>query len=208
MQKQRLFGSLLVICAVISIFAAGCSKTGPAGATGPQGSTGAQGPAGPQGPQGNANVQVYTFTLVNSQWLWNDDYILYTGSGSYTEWFTRYYKATFPAVTQGVLDSGLVLVYMTPNLSDNTQWSPVPYTFDTGLGFSYDFVYVPGPGTVELEFYFGDQSPTVTPPTLSTYPMASYSFKLVAVTGEIATTMENRQIEYSNYSQVANFLGL
>ena len=95
--------------------------------------------------------------LVNSQWLWNDNYILYTTSGSYTEWFTRYHKVTFPAVTQGVLDSGLVLVYMTPNLSDNSQWSPLPYTFETGLGYSYDFVYVTGPGSVELEFYFGKQ---------------------------------------------------
>jgi hypothetical protein len=208
MQKQRLFGPLVIIFVAISIFAVGCSKTGPAGATGPAGSTGSTGPQGPQGPEGNANVQVSTFTVTNSQWLWNDNYILYTASGSYTEWFTRYYKATFPAVTQGVLDSGLVLVYMTPNLSDNSQWSPVPYTFDTGLGYSYDFVYVTGPGTVELEFYFGDQSPTVTPPTLSTYSMATYSFKVVAVTGSIATSMENRQIQYSNYSQVANFLGL
>ncbi len=208
MQKQRLFGSLAIIFAVISIFAAGCSKTGPAGATGPQGSAGAQGSTGPQGPQGNANVKVDTFTLVNSQWLWNDNYIFYTASGSYTEWFTRYHKVTFPAVTQGVLDSGLVLVYMTPNLSDKSQWSPLPYTFDNGLGYSYDFVYVTSPGSVELEFYLANQSPTVTPPTLSTFPIATYSFKLVAVTGEIATSMENRQIEYSNYSQVANFLGL
>ena len=208
MQKQRLFGSLVILFALISILAAGCSKTGSAGATGPQGSAGSQGSAGPQGPEGNANVQVDTFSLVSSQWLWNDNYILYTAGGSYTEWFTRYYKATFSAVTQGVLDSGLVMVYMTPNIIDNNQWAPVPYTFDSQDGYSFNFVYVTSPGTVELEFYFSDETTTATTPTLSTYLISTYTFKLVAVTGSLATSMQKNKIDHSNYSQVANFLGL
>jgi hypothetical protein len=203
MQKPNCVGIMLVIIATSAILFGGCSKsTGPAGATGPQGA------AGPTGPQGNANVMVDTFTLVSSQWLWNDNYVLFTGGGSYTEWFTRYYKATFSAVTQGVLDSGMVMVYMTPNLQNNNQWAPVPYTFDTGDGYAYDFVYVTSPGTVELEFYFADASNTASPPTLSTYNMASYTFKLVAVTGSIATSMQKSKIDHSNYAQVANFLGL
>jgi hypothetical protein len=206
MQKLNRVAMVLVIIATSTILFTGCSKsTGPAGATGLQGATG---PAGPTGAQGNANVKVDTFTLVSSQWLWNDNYILFTGGGSYTEWFTRYYKATFSAVTQGVLDSGMVMVYMTPNLTNNNQWSPVPYTFDTGDEYSYDFVYVTSPGTVELEFYFADVSNTATPPTLSTYVLPTYSFKLVAVTGSIATSMEKSKIDHSNYAQVANFLGL
>jgi hypothetical protein len=206
MQKLNRVGMVLVIIASSAILFSGCSKSsGPAGATG---ATGATGPAGPTGPQGNANVVVDTFTLVSSQWLWNDNYILFTGGGSYTEWFTRYYKATFSAITQGVLDSGMVMVYMTPNMLNNNQWSPVPYTFDTGDGYSYDFVYVTSPGTVELEFYFSDETNTATPPTLSTYVMASYTFKLVAVTGSIATSMQKSKIDHSNYAQVANFLGL
>jgi hypothetical protein len=206
MQKLNRVAMVLVIMASSTILFTGCSKsTGPAGATGLQGATGA---AGPTGPQGNANVMVDTFTLVSSQWLWNDNYILFTGGGSYTEWFTRYYKATFSAVTQGVLDSGMVMVYMTPNLTNNNQWSPVPYTFDTGDEYAYAFVYVTSPGTVELEFYFADATNTATPPTLSTFAMPSYKFKLVAVTGTIATSMQKSKIDHSNYAQVANFLGL
>jgi hypothetical protein len=209
MQKLNKVGMVLVIIASSAILFAGCSKsTGPAGATGPQGTTGATGPTGPTGPQGNANVVVDTFKLVNSQWLYNDDYILYTSGGSYTEWFTRYYKATFSAITQGVLDSGIVMVYMTPNITDNNQWSPVPYTFDSGDGYSFNFVYVTSPGTVELEFYFSDETTTATPPTLSNYVMSTYTFKLVAVTGSLATSMEKNKIDHSNYAQVANFLGL
>jgi hypothetical protein len=181
----------------------GCSKTGPAGTTGPQGSTGAQGPAG---PQGNANVQADTFSLVSSQWLWNDNYLLYTSGGSYTEWFTRYYKAAFPAVTQGVLDSGMVMVYMTPDIVNKSQLSPLPYTFDTGNGYSYDFVYVTSPGTIELEFFLANQSPTVTPPTLSTYVLPNYSFKCVAVTGSIATAMQKAGIDKGDYDAVSAFL--
>jgi hypothetical protein len=209
MQKLNRFGMVLVIIAASTTLFSGCSKSsGPAGATGLQGATGATGAAGPTGPQGNANVMVDTFTLVSSQWLWNDNYILFTGGGSYTEWFTRYYKATFSAVTQGVLDSGMVMVYMTPDLQNKNQWSPVPYTFDTGEGYAYEFVYVTSPGTIELEFYFSDESTTTTLPTLSTFALPSYSFKLVAVTGSIATSMEKSKIDHSNYAQVANFLGL
>jgi hypothetical protein len=209
MQKLNCAGMMLIIIALSTILFAGCSKSsGPAGATGAQGATGAAGPAGPTGPQGNANVMVDTFKLTSSQWLWNDNYIFFTGGGSYTEWFTRYYKATFSAVTQGVLDSGMVMVYMTPNSLNNNQWSPVPYTFDSGAGYSYDFVYVTSPGTVELEFYFSSTTSTATPPTLSTYDIPTYTFKLVAVTGSLATSMEKSKIDHSNYAQVANFLGL
>ena len=208
MQKQRHFGSLVILFALSSILAVGCSKTGPAGATGSQGSTGAQGSAGPQGPQGNANVQVDTFTLVSSQWLWNDNYILFTGGGSYTEWFTRYYKGTFPAITQGVLDSGLVMVYMTPNLQNKLQWAPLPYTFDTGDGYSYDFVFVTTPGGLELEFYFADQVSSATPPTLSSYTLATYSFKCLAITGTIAAAMQKAGIDKGNYAEVSAYLNL
>ena len=200
MQKSNYARMVPVIIAASTLLFNGCSKS-----TGPAGATGATGPAG---PQGNANVMVDSFSVTSSQWLWNDDYLLYTSGSSFTEWFTRYYKAAFSAVTQGVLDSGMVMVYMTPNIQDNNQWSPVPYTFDSGNGYSYNFVYVTSPGTVELEFYFSDETTTATPPTLSTYAMATYTFKLVAVTGSIATSMEKSKIDHSNYAQVANFLGL
>jgi hypothetical protein len=211
MQKQKSFGTLLFIIAAITILSVACSKTGPtgpAGATGPAGPQGSTGLQGAQGPQGNANVHVDVFTVSNSQWLWEDYYIFFTGSGSYTEWFTRYYKAAFSAVTQGVLDSGMVLVYMTPNLNDLNQWSPLPYIFDTGSGYSYNFVYVTGPGTVELEFYFDEANGSNAAPTLSTFVIESYKFKIIAVTGSMVTSMQKNQIDKGNYAQVANFLGL
>ncbi len=154
MRKQNIFPALAIILMAIAIFSVGCSKTGPTGATGPQGLQGTAGPTVSQGPKGNANVHVDTFSLSSSQWLWNDNYVLFTGGGSFTEWFTRYYKATVAHVTQGILDSGMVLVYMTPNTGDQDQWSPLPYMFDTGLGYAYEFVYVTSPGGIELEFFF------------------------------------------------------
>jgi hypothetical protein len=147
MQKLNRVGMVLVIITSSTILFAGCSKS-----SGPVGATGAAGSAGPIGPKGNANVVVDSFTVSNSQWLWNDNYILYTSGTTYTEWFTRYYKVAVSAVTQGVLDSGMVMVYMTPNINDNSQWSPVPYSFDSGDGYSFNFVYVTSPGGIELEF--------------------------------------------------------
>jgi hypothetical protein len=192
MTKQNIFPASGIVLVCIAIFSAGCTKTGAAGAT---------------GPQGNANVRVDTFSLSSAQWLYNDNYILYTGQGSYTEWFTRYYKASIPQVTQGILDSGMVLVYMTPNTADPNQWSPLPFTYETGLGYSFDFVYVTAPGSVELEFYFGETNSSTTPPTLSTYTLDTYKFKIVAVTGTISTSMK-AQIDTRNYASVAKYLGL
>lgn len=99
----------------------GCGKTGPAGATGPQGTQGSTGAAGPQGPQGNANVKVDTFSLTSAQWLYNSQYSLETSPGSYTEYFTRYHTLNLASVTQGILDSGMVMVYMVPNPLANTK---------------------------------------------------------------------------------------
>jgi hypothetical protein len=207
MQKLSCMGMVLVIIASVAILFAGCSK-GSAGPTGPQGATGPAGPTGPQGPQGNANVMVDTFTIVNAQWVWNDDYILFTGGGSFQEWFTRYYKRSFSKVTAGVIDSGMVLVYMTPDLSNSSQWSPLPYTFDTGNGYSYDYVYVTTPGNVELEFYMPTTESSASAPSASTFNIPTFSFKLVAVTGSMATSLKNSQIDKTNYGQVAKFLGL
>ncbi len=123
MQKQRLFSSLVIIFATISILAAGCSKTGPAGATGPTGPAGPQGAPGPQGPEGNANVLVDTFTLTNSQWAYNSQYYFETTPGSYTEYFTRYHDVTDSAVTQSILNTGEVMVFFVPD--DRQQCQPV-----------------------------------------------------------------------------------
>jgi hypothetical protein len=206
MQKQRLFGSFVIIFAAISILAAGCSKTGPAGATGP---SGAAGPAGPQGPQGNANVLVDVFSLVNSQWTYNSQYSLETSSGSYTEYFTRYHDVTDSAVTQAILNTGEVMVFFVPNpIVDTNQWAPLPYQFVDGSNiFTYNIAFETMPYTVRLHYFF-TQLQAGTIPNLSTFNIPTYKFKIVVISGTISTAMYKAGIDKSNYAAVSTYLGL
>lgn len=209
---KRNFFFLLCAFACLALFIAGCGKTGPAGAVGPAGAQGATGPAGsagPTGPQGNANVMVDTFTLTNSQWLYNSQYSLETSPGSYTEYFTRYHDVTFPAITQGIIDSGMVLVYFVPNpIVSTVNWTQLPFQFlDGSEEFFYDVAFTTLAGKVELDYFF-QQVNSGTIPTLSTFNIPTYTFKLVAISGSLAAQMKQGNVDVGNYSQVQHFLNL
>ncbi len=73
-----------------------CSK----GSTGPAGATGPAGPAGPNGPAGSANVQY-------SAWFTPATYTKDTVFGSYG----FYYDQAASAITQPILDSGVVITF-------------------------------------------------------------------------------------------------
>jgi len=164
---------------------------------------------GPQGPMGNANVKVDTFSVGGSQWLWNSQYMFETSPGSYTEYFTRYYTRTNNTITQDVLDNGLVLVYFTPSpLNNPNQWAPLPYQFDSSFGFTYNYVYVTALGQVTLHYFFIQTSTTATLPTLSTYNDEVRKFKIVTITGQTGTFMQQHHINLNNYQEVSKITGL
>lgn len=213
--SQKLSG--LIAASLFSLFVMallpGCSKTGPAGATGPAGSTGAAGAAGatgPQGPEGNANVMVDTFSVTNAQWLWNSTYEFSTNPSSFTEYFTRYHNVPDTAITQDILNTGQVLVYFTPNTFGNAnQWAPLPYEFTDASGnFNYEIAFETNDSTVRLHFFFVQLVASATIPVLSTYNIATYKFKIVAMTGTISTAMYHAGVDVGNYSAVSKFLGL
>ncbi len=182
----------LVIVVVIVVFVSSCK----------QGDTG---PVGPQGAKGNANVKVDTFTVTNANWLWNSDYTLYTGSGSSTSWFTRYTDKIDSTITSGILDSGMVLVFFTPN--DSAQWAPLPYSFPSfGDAFYYNFVFQTMVGKVRLHIFFNGVDATSTIPTLSTYTFPNYKFKIVIVAGTLKAKMQYLGIDTMNHEAVMNFL--
>lgn len=138
MKKDHL---LLALVLTISIIATNCSKgpMGPQGETGPQGTTGAtgaQGPkgdtgatgpkgdtgvagangtngidgaTGPQGPAGSANI-------IYSNWFGDDDMNIPWGDSTLppsvsNDIISRAIK-TAPDITEGILDSGIVLCYV------------------------------------------------------------------------------------------------
>ncbi len=128
-----------------------------------------------------ATPTTYSVSLTSSQFGWNSQYSYATDPSSYTEYFTRYYDFSIPALTQSVLTNGSVQVYFTPNLANQPNlWQPLPYSFEDGSNnFNYSYAYVTSVGQVELEFYFTQINPSATLPTLSTYDMATADYKVV-----------------------------
>jgi len=177
---------------------------------GPKVSAGWGTPLSLQGPEGNANVKTDVFTVTNSQWVWNSQYEFQTSPSSYTEYFTRYFDRSNNSITQDVLTNGLVLVYFTPNTSNNTnQWAPLPYEFTDGSGnFNYNIAYETTVGTVRFHYFFVQLNAAAAIPVLSTYTIATYQFKIVSVTGQAGIFMANHNVNYNNYFEVSKALGL
>ncbi|MEQ1799550.1 MAG: hypothetical protein ABL872_16465 [Lacibacter sp.] len=187
---------ILSFCSAIIItflFISCKGDTGPAGLTGPAGPTGANGPAGPAGPagstgpQGNANVVVDTFTLSNSNWIWNSTYSFSNGTGSSTGWFTRYFDRNYTGITQSILDKGVVLVYFTSFSTNASQWTPLDFSFLAfGSQYYYNIRYETFLGKVRLHYFFTPNGPAgTTPSNLSTVGIPNYKFKIIAVAGAI-----------------------
>ncbi len=148
--------------------------------------------------------------MTNAQWRWNSDYEFQTSPGSYGDYLTRFYNATDSAVTQGVLDSGQVLIYFTSDPINNAnQWSPLPFQYTDGSGnFNYEIAFETTAGSVELHYFFVQLVSTATIPNLSSYVIATYKFKIVAMTGSISTAMYHAGVDVGNYSAVSKFLNL
>ena len=184
--------TLISFLFALLLFAAACSKTGPMGATGPAGAQGPSGPAGPTGPIGTANVWVDTFSVVNSGWLWNSGWYYSTGNSAYTEYFTRYHDQTFSKITQGILDTGMVMVYFTPNQNDTNQWVPLPYTFLAfGSAYYFNYAFESMPGKLRLHYWYTANGSGTPPTTLSTDVIFTHQYKIVVVaSGAVATAMK------------------
>jgi len=216
MSKFHTLG-MTVLAGGLIVVATACGSSGATGATGPQGATGAQGPQGsqgptgpqgPQGPTGNANVLVDTFTVTNTQWLYNSQYSLETSPGSYTEYFTRYYDAVDSAITADILATGMVLVYFNPNpIVSATQWTLLPYQFlDGSESFTYNYAFETSLDQVQLEFFFGTLNNGTPTPVLSTYDIPTLQFKIVAVSGTVAEGLKVAHIDLGNADAVLRFV--
>jgi Collagen triple helix repeat (20 copies) len=158
--------------------------TGPAGATGAKGATGAQGPSGPAGPTGAtgsagatgpagpAGPGAESFLLVNQS-------ILLTG--------TRF---NVPAITQAIVDQGVVMIYLRPTGSSSSYYS-LPYS-DSGTTITMSDY---GVGYVDIK---------------SSVSETGLDFRIVVIAGTALTTLEltHPGINVNDYSQVASALRL
>ena len=166
-------------------------------------------PISVQPPGTNTGVKTDVFSIGGATWLWNSQYVYETSSGSYTEYFTRYYVRLNNTVTQSVLDAGMVLVYFQPSPTYNpNQWEPLPYQFDSSFGYTDNYVYVTAVGQVTLHYFFIQTDPTATLPTLSTYNDEVRKFKIVTVTGQTGVFMAQHHVNLNNYQEVSRITGL
>jgi hypothetical protein len=141
--KQPKFASLFLLAAIlVTVFA--CTKSGPTGGTGATGPTGPTGPAGgtgPAGPQGDTGVANVRYSQ------WTDIIWTKAPTGAAT---SQQIVAT--GITNQILDSGFVLVYLRPDSSINSPYL-LPYTaFVSGqAAFVVEAVIQAGGGSLALQ---------------------------------------------------------
>lgn len=171
--------SLLLLVAAFAVL----SCQGPAG---PQGPAGAQGPAGPQGATGaaGASAQTVNITVAVSDWR-------ASGVGTPGALLQSGLK---PAanITQSILTSGVVLVYLQASASPAT-WQQLPITFYGSNVFQ----------VIDAQYQLGfvqvfiNQSNTLAPVT----PAGTSTFRVVAIPGT-TTAMLAKTVDIRNYQAV------
>ena len=161
--------------------AAGATGTaGATGATGPQGATGATGATGPAGPQGATGATGATGpagapgTQVQSFLLLNQSVSL-----------TGYTTFKIPAITQNIVDEGVVLAYFRTTGSTGS-WYALPYSESGRTIVLSDY----GLGYVDIKANFGQ---------------SGLDFRIVVIPGTSLTTLAIRHpdLNLSNYAAVA-----
>lgn len=144
----------------------GCAKDG---ATGPAGQKGID---GIDGIDGNANViGSNSVSVVSSDWTLSSNY--------YSTSFT------LPAITQEVVDKGVVMVYE----KLGTSWQAMPYSLDIE---SRDFTF--NVGTVKIWAHNSDFSAPTNP--------SAQTYRIIAISASNLITHPN--VDFKNYIEVKN----
>lgn len=181
--RTRTYSSLLLgalmLCASLTML----SCQGPAGATG---AIGPQGPAGVAGP----SAQTTTITVAVADWR-------AVGVGTAGAYLQSGWK-TAANITQSIMNSGVVLVYMQMETNPAT-WQQLPITFYGANVFQvFDSQFRLGQVQV-----FINQSSTDAP----TAPTGAITFRIVAIAGTTTTALA-AQMDITNYQAVKKAFNL
>lgn len=177
--KQH-FCRLLLLAGLVFLVSS-CQKgdAGPAGATGPAG------PVGPQGVAGNANVITYTYA---------------------SQTFTSSLSLLLTNISQGRIDSSLLLCYYNPSTEVVTAWYPCPGFGSAGAYQTRFFWYQTGtaPSTYTVSIR------TLTPAGAS-YTSALTFTKIrviIASSSAILTGGRTQQLNINDYQSVKAYFNL
>lgn len=194
----RLFFSTLLIAT--TIFFVQCKKEGSIGPAGPEG------PRGETGATGNANVKVDTLRISNAQWLYNSNYLFDHVVNGWMWAVSRYHDRTFTSITQDILNTGMVLCYFTPSPAFNiNNWILLNFrmTSPTGI-FYYNVASEVSVGKVRFHYFYTPNDQGATLPNLRDAVIPTYRFKIVAVSGAIAS---GRMMSNGTNEKQFNFKG-
>lgn len=137
-----------------------------------------EGPAGPAGEDGNANV--VSSTITSSSWA-------YTAPS----WAITF---TYPAITQEIINSGAVLVY----IKVGNNYNQLPLTFYPSASYS---------STIEVSTFVGGLSLLWTDSDLiQPNNPGSQTFKVVVIAA--SGLIQNPNVDYSNYEEVKSTFSL
>lgn len=185
MKNLKNFFLLILSAAVLTL--TGCAKDGETGPAGPAGKDGTNGVGqdGQDGQDGNANVQHFSFQVNPGDWS------TYGSAG--TTGHALYYEKSISQITQDILDNGLVMTYLVTG-NYNLAMPTVIYT----PSYQVQYLFAATVGTLEIDI----QLSTLQTPTVS----GSFNFKCVVIDGTVRAM--NPDLDWHNYDQVKNRLGL
>lgn len=183
---------IFLITALTFAFVSACE--GPEGPEGPQGpkgdsgavgATGPQGPAGPQGVSGNANVVLFEY-------------------GPQT--FTSSVSYLMTNISQGRVDSSIVLSYYNPSTEDPTSWYAVPGASSSGIYVTRNWWWQTStdPSTYTMTV----RTHTWTG-TLNTASKTFTKFRIFVVLASAIVSPEVKsEVDLNDYHSVCKFLGI
>ena len=158
---------------------------GDTGATGATGATGPQGPAGPQGVSGNANVVLYEY-------------------GART--FTTTVDYLMTNISQGRIDSSIVLAYHNPSGESETAWYAVPGAGTMGTYVTRNYWYQTNtdPSEYTMTVRTHNWAGTLNTPTKTWNKFRIF----VVMASAIVSPEVKSEVDLNDYHSVCKFLGI
>ena len=196
--RKNLFAMPTALLLAVILFFSYCGKdgaTGPAGPAGPAGSAGPAGGAGAQGPKGDTG----TANVIYSAWLdvaFQPDTIK-DAAGNVIDTIGFFVNIAAPKLTNAILNSGEIKVYINVNTAVVPVVFPLPY-YDVYTNININPTYL----LQQIQLYSNADISTIT---VGGVKRQQYRYILIpgAVPGQKAP-----KVNWNNYNEVAEYLGL
>jgi hypothetical protein len=175
---MKIFNFLSIVVLITAFTLSGCKKEA---VVGPPGPAGANGTNGTNGKDGNANVVSGTVNVTT--WTYSAPDAAYIAN------------ITSQSITQNVLNSGAVLVYL--KYAENV-WTQLPLTLYLDPTYSSTLEVVTTLNHIQIVWTDSDLTQPNTPPPLT------FKVVVIASTGTLLAS----HVDTSNYLEVRNALNL